>query len=634
MYHLDYETTSGVDTKRGAWRYAADPDARILMFAIAKEDKDPLLWVHPDYRIEDDPQYDLALDLYWAMLQSDEVIWAHNVEFERAMTHYRAELDLGVALPGCMVSRWRCTKALCLRANIEPSLEKAAVRLNLVDKKDSAGKRLINLFSVKRTPPSEKPEKWKQFCDYCLQDVRTEQALHRKLKFFEPEGVELQTFLLDGAMNQRGIPVDVGVLRSAQAVVDEVTGEATMKFRSLTGLNPTQTVRITEQLGLPNMQASTLKGITDHPQQEAINLLQTINFAAVKKIAAMLNCTCPDGVVRGGHQYYGASNTGRWSGRLIQPQNFRKPSIPPHSLEPAYQAIKGGANAEELGLIYGEPLEVIASVVRLFIRQGGHTMLDADYAGIEARVVNWLAGQQDALERFREGADQYVLMAEKIGHGASRQLGKAAVLGCGFGMGAPKFQATVATWGMDISEELSQAAVTAYRTLHDKVVEFWKDCDSAAKRALRIKGKWHKAGKVAFGCRVEAGMEILFCRLPSGRMLSYPEPKLGEGKFGTEITYFGKMQGKANFSRVKLYGGKLAENLTQAVAADIMAHGLINAQERGFDVFMLVHDQAVAIKKEGQTPEQFAQALTQLPEWAEGLPLTAEANEVISYNKD
>lgn len=266
------------------------------------------------------------------------------------------------------------------------------------------------------------------------------------------------------------------------------------------------------------------------------------------------------------------------------------------------------------------------------------SFLDADYSAIEARIVNWLAGQEDALEEYRAGVDRYKRMAsdiyrvpvEKVDKHPQRFVGKQCILGCGFGMGPSKFRVTCWKMGRyDLPQGLEEIAVKAFRAKHKKVVKCWYDIERAAKQAILDRGKVYEAGRVKFMWRDIEGMPFLLMRLPSGRMLAYPKPRI----VGDRIMFFGNIKG-ATWGDVNTWGGTLLENATQAVAADIMATGAANAERAGYEIATLIHDQSLAYVKPGQAIEEFVRLLTDMPAWAKGLPIEAEGSLVPFYRKD
>jgi len=587
VFHLDYETFSEADlTEVGAYRYAEDPSTKVLMLAIARGGEEPVLWLPPRWREAFPDLYDIeSEDLLDELRHNpDSLVYAHSAQFERAVTMFA---DTPLSFMRDRPKQWRCTAAMARRAAVPDSLEKCAAYLDVDAKKDSRGKSLIRKFSMLQTSgkrkggrilPTDEPDAFREFAAYCLQDVRAEQAVHKALAPFELKGPDvLDTFLLDIHLNDRGIPVNVPALRNARVIIDGILEGRSEEFVALTGLRPTQREAVrgwlaTKGVPLDDMQGDTLAEklatLEPHSPQlfaaiRVLRLYSELRFAAVKKVHTMLDCANADGRVRGTLLYHGAG-TGRWSGRGMQPQNFKKPSI--KHLKGAFEMLERGCTADDLDTLYGPPLEVISSCIRNFIT----ATLDADYASIEARILPWLAGQEDALERFRRGEDSYRVMAGVIYNkragdvtDAERQLGKAAILGAGYGMGASKFQATCEQWGIPITPELAKRAIDAFRAAHPKVVQLWWDCDNAAQRALRQPGRRFTAGAHAsFECRRVAGKQFLFMRLPSGREVAYPEAKLEiDPRFDREgVTYYGAIVGKTIWGRVNMYGGKWVEN--------------------------------------------------------------------------
>jgi len=384
----------------------------------------------------------------------------------------------------------------------------------------------------------------------------------------------------------------------------------------------------------------------------ALRLKQSIAYASIKKVKTMLECAGPhDNRIRGMLNHHGAT-TGRWTASLVQFQNMKRPTIK-HS-EDAYREICEGVSREMLEICYGPVLEVISSCIRHFVHDADdedfsdvmrpqfpaeRPFLDADYSAIEARITCWLAGQEDALEEYRQGIDRYVGMAaiiyrippEKVNKFPQRFVGKSAILGCGFGMGAPKFrQSAQKQGGYDMPVGLEFSTVAAWRAKHKKVVSYWYDMERAAKNAILHKGKvFDVRGHIKFMVRDVEGMEFLLMRLPSGRKLAYPKPRL----CGDRIAFFGNTIG-TNWGDCSTWGGSLVENAVQAVAADIMANGSHRAEKEGYAIATLIHDQALAYHGEGQTSERFVELLTQLPSWAAGLPIEAEGGVVPFYKKD
>lgn len=272
------------------------------------------------------------------------------------------------------------------------------------------------------------------------------------------------------------------------------------------------------------------------------------------------------------------------------------------------------------------------------------SFLDADYSAIEARIVCWLAGQEDALEEYRQGVDRYKRMAsfiygipeEEVNKFPQRFLGKTAILMCGFGGGGGTFRVSCRKMGYDLPERMEFKAVEAYRARHQKVEQGWKAVDKAAKSAIIKKGEMFSACRCDFKCKEIEGMWFLLIRLPSGRKLAYPRPKVVPSrKFenATSVVYFGHIIG-TQWGDVDTYGGKIIQNITEGVQSDIMAHGAHNCENAGYEIATLIHDQALAYHQPGQTAEEFVELLTDLPGWASGLPIEAEGGIVPFYKKD
>jgi DNA polymerase len=317
--------------------------------------------------------------------------------------------------------------------------------------------------------------------------------------------------------------------------------------------------------------------------------------------------------------------------------------------EGAYQDICNGISRDMLDVCYGPPLEVISSCIRHFVQDSPRMLNDADYAAIEARIVAWLAGQEDALEQYRAydaaetpeekvALDPYRLLAAHI-YGLEvaeitkfphRHVGKHAKLGLGFGMGSPKFRVTVKKQGnYDLPLGLEDTAVAIFRGTNKKIVSFWYDMERAAKRAIVNKGKAFQVNKITFLCRDVEGIPFLLMQLPSKRKLAYPHPRMVDDR----IKFFGNIKG-ATWGEITTWGGSLVENATQAVAMDILVNGVHNADKAGYKIATLIHDQALSYVKPGQSAEEFVQLLTKLPAWAGGLPIAAEGSLVPFYKKD
>lgn len=653
-YHLDFETRSRANLSDvGAYRYASDPSTRILSFAIKGPGVvAPLLWQTGASTAKRQAAIGL---LEQAVKDPNGLIWAHNVGFELAVATYRLLKDVGVAPPA--LSKWRCTAALARRAGLPDGLEQLAQTLNLSAQKDARGKKLINLFSKPQkdgtfADPTAHPAEFRDFGEYNITDVSVEEQVHHALEPFELTGALLDVFLFDLKINHEGIPVNVPALKNAKKILDEELFNVEEAFVSLTGLRPTQREKVKQLLAscgldMPDMQADTVTEAVKTATGKALRILEiysTVQYAAARKVYTMLDCVCADGYVRGTLMFHGAG-TGRWSGKLIQPQNFKRPTI--KGSENAYHLICEGHGTEDIRLVYPQPLEALASCIRNFIQPHSGEVYDADYNAIEARIVNWLAGQEDVLDMYRGGRDLYKFMAgmiygrpEKdiVNPSEERELGKRAILGCGYQMAHEKFRETcLGQYGIAISEDLAIKAVRMYRELCHKVVDLWYACEDAARRAVSHPGERFDAGDhLSFVVKKLRGRKYLLMNLPSGRAICYPDPELVDKKtkFGIkkQVTFYGNVKGK-HWGRVSTYGGKLVENATQGTAFDVMGHGSVRATAKGFRIFTLIHDQSLAYRHPTLTVEDYCKALTDLPSWATGMPIKAEGKITPFYKK-
>lgn len=658
IYHIDYETRSRADLRSvGAYRYAADPSTCILMFAIAKNDGEPLLWLNRDLAPGGADNLDAEVMLQRA-LSSDALLYAHNAQFEQAISKYRMLEDIGFPAPAA--DRWRCTAALARKAGLRPSLANVGEDLGLKQMKFGQGYQLLRKFSIPQKDtddfinPADDPKAFLEFGEYCKQDVRSEREVHHRLKPFELKNSALASFLFDARLNDRGIPVNVKALTHAKKIIDEVQARVRKDFVELTGLEPSQRDKVKALLEsvygvkLINMQAKTLDQFIayhEEPDEEEghaetepdsavakriLELYKLVSFAAIKKVGTMLDCVCPDGRLRGMFLWHGAG-TGRQSGQKVQPQNFKRPTI--NDADGVYALICAGASAEEIEMIYGNPLEAIANCIRNFIHDLEGDMFDADYSAIEARIVAWLAGEEWRLKVFRShgkiyeasACEMFGLRMEQITK-PIRQKGKIAELALGY-QGWTGALKKMGALEMGLKEDELEPLAQDWRQANPAIVESWENLQKAAISAVLNPGREFTANRIRFQMMKVAGLPYLLMKLPSNRAIAYPHPEWKDG----ELTYYGQIPGTTKWGRVQLYGGKILENATQGIAADIMFGGSVNAEQAGFIIWALIHDQALA-KAQGKL-EDFVAALTKLPDWGAGLPLTADGEIAPFYRK-
>lgn len=687
MIHLDYETTSACDITLGAYRYACDPSTRILMFAIS-DGGAPLIWT---FLNPDAPESVAAKSMLAKAITDNTPIYAHNAMFELAISTYRMLPDVGLEPP--LIEQWRCTRTMALRAAIPSSLANAAAFLGLSDK-DKKGKVLINIFSDqskvaklthgKQKKDSKSPimedeipwgwtmtvsgesmtvrDAWDAFISYCRQDVVVEQQLHAKLSKFELSGTELEGYQFDLRMNHRGVPVNRPALEHANRLLEEEQALLTAEFSAITGLQPSQTAKVLDWLkrhgyAEDNLQSATMKGqvgstMMTEEGQRALEIRSSLSFAAIKKVSAMLNTVCPDDRMRGLFLFHGAQRTGRWTSSGPQLQNAKKPTI--KYPDAAYSDICAGVDREWLSLMHGDTYETIASCIRNFVQPHQGRMLDLDLANIESRCAAFLSGCETDMVLYRQNEDLYKHLASVVfGVPVStvtkdqRFVGKVGVLSLVFQTGAKTFFETCAAWGMPISKAIAARTVKTFRETRSEYPKTWRAYEAAAIKAINAPGTWFNASQyVSFARSVGGAFDRLLMRLPSDRMLVYPNPKITRTvkkhkDFETgqvrewesdDISFYGAMRGTAAWGRVSTFAGDLFQSSVQAMARDIVMHGCMEAEKSGFDIFSIIHDQALA--HEGDV-DAYHKAFTKVPPWLpQDFPLAAEAKIVDYYAKD
>jgi DNA polymerase len=691
--HIDFETFSSVDIDLGSYKYSESYDAEVLMASWCIDEEVPNLWVntlnwperHPsirDFVFSPAPPPELVEYLN----DSNVLIWAHNVSFEKAIIDNVLRRNYP-QINKVDNRRYRCTAALTRSLALHGDLEGAAIDLKLLEQKDKRGELLINKFSKKRNPTDKKPrvryfgwedDHWPDFlnyCEYCVQDVRTERAIHSRLKDYELTGVELEVFLLDLVMNERGLYIDVEAVSKGLDILDDYKRQQISQCRKLTGgIDPTRTAMLLSTVNdmlppriekLRNLQATTIDNfLTENvdlkevnPCYEILKIRRSLSRSSTSKLQKMYDAPCKDKRVKGTLLYH-AATTGRWAGRIIQPQNLPRPTLP-NSFELLDSSMYMDSN--DLDFLYGDPMRVISSVIRHYITAPeGKELMVVDFTAIEARVLAWMAGQLDALENYQkevdakksytEGAitfdqykkiktdcDVYIKMAAEVYQKDAskvtkneRSLGKAIVLGCGYQMWWPTFIKSCAKVGLQIDNSLAEKSVRIYRQNYSRVVQLWDDVNNAAVRAVNRPDEIQTVGKIGYLKKDD----FLFAILPSGRKLAYPYPKIVRGKRGLAVEFYGKGDDSVYWCRRTLYGGKLTQHATQGIGRDLIANGMLNAEKEGYEVITSVHDECLSEVHEGfGNLTRFEYSLCEQPSWANGIPLTAEGYRSKRYKK-
>lgn len=650
--HLDFETFSELDVRKvGAYRYARHPSTEVL---ICRYRLPGSTLVHRWWPYKERPPARLV-----AFVRGGGSLGAHNAAFERAVWRYTlTRMHPGIPVPSD--KQWVCTAAKAAASGLPRSLDKALAALELPVRKDPDGTRLIKKFSKPRKPtkkdartrihPDDDPEDFLKFDAYCGTDVAGEYALHHALPDLNKR--EQMFFRLDMRMNDRGFPVDMPLVVKAYAVVRELELHIAAQVQTLTGgVKATQVAKMLELfadrgLELENMRAETVRQALanedlDDDTRRLLELRVEAGKASTKKLAAIVACADPDDwVVQGGFLYHGA-HTGRYAGRLVQPHNFIRGMLKDKQRELVFELL--AMSDPELFLrLYDKPIDVISQCMRGFIMApDGYELAVVDYTAIEARVLAWIAGEQHMLKAYFEGVDVYKLMAVRLYKLKSiedvtdeqRRISKNLVLGCGYQLGGKKFVDYAANAGVIITEAFAAAAVRSYRDGHPAIVASWKKVESLVVGAIRNPGTVYRGLKCKFYMRDH----WLCIQLPSGREIRYPyaraTPTERWGHPAWQISFRTEIKGR--FLRETTYGGKIIENIVQAIARDIMLEGMYNAETNEYPVCGTVHDELLALRKRGTTNvKELERLVCDIPSWGNGIPLAAKGFVTIRYKKD
>ena len=640
---IDIETYSDVDLiKCGVYKYADSPNFEILLFAYSVDDGEVEI-------IDLANGEQLPAEIVDA-LKSDSVIkTAYNAQFERVCL----SKHLGETLNP---ESWYCTAVQAAELSLPASLADVGSVLGLERQKLTEGKELIRYFCIPCKPtksngnrtrnlPCHDADKWDKFKKYCVRDVEVERAIAQKLKNYLISESEHDLYVLDQRINDRGVLVDLQLANEAIKMNAMQTAVATEQAYSLTGLeNPNSVAQLKEWLSengveidsLAKKDVKALADETDGDVQEMLKLRLLMAKTSVKKYEAVTRSVCHDSRVRGLLRFYGANRTGRWSGNILQPQNLPQNHLPDLTL--ARDIVKSG-DFELLDMLFGNVPNVLSELIRtVLIPKPNHRFVVADFSAIEARVLSWLAGEMWRIDTFKNGGDIYCASAsqmfkvpvEKHGvNGHLRQKGKIAELACGYGgsVGALK---SMGALEMGIPEEELQGLINDWRSANGHIVKLWYEVGNAAMKAIREKTTV-PLGMLSF---IYKG-GILFIQLPSGRRLSYIKPRIGTNRFGGDsIEYMGIGTSK-KWERLETFGGKLVENIVQAIARDLLAYALINTANAGYDIVFHVHDEIICEVPDGQgSVNELCKIMSKCPDWADGLPLDADGYECEYYRKD
>ena len=644
---VDIETFSSVDLgKSGVYRYAESEDFEILLFGYSVNGS-------PVRVVDLACGENLPEEIRKAISDPTVMKWAFNAQFERICLSRFLGMPTGEYLDPVS---WHCTMIWSATLGLPMSLAGVGTVLGLEKQKLTEGKDLIRYFCVPckatkvnggrtRNLPEHDWTKWERFKSYNLRDVETEMEIQKKLSRFPVPENEWRNYCLDQKINDRGVALDMELAHRAVQCDNQYREFYLRQAREITGLeNPNSVLQLRDWLWergveLDSLSKNAVQDLlpdTDGDVRKVLSLRQELAKSSVKKYTAMENLVCRDSRGRGLIQFYGASRTGRYAGKLLQVQNLPQNHLP--DLETARALVQSG-NFDALEMLYDSVPNVLSELIRTaIVPKKGCRFIVSDFSAIEARVLSWFAGEQWRLDTFTQGGDIYCASAsqmfgvpvEKHGiNGELRQKGKQAELACGYGgsVGAMKSMGAVR---MGVKEEELQPLVDAWRQANPRIVQFWWEVDRAAKTCV----KQHvptQAGRLRF----EYQSGILFIQLPSGRRLAYAKPRMGENRFGGEaITYEGVGTGR-KWERLETYGAKCVENIVQGTARDLLALALLRLEEAGYPVVMHCHDEAICEVPIGQgSVEEVNRIMAVAPEWAEGLPLKADGFETEFYKKD
>lgn len=652
---LDFETFSELDVRKvGAWRYSEHPSTDVLCMAYVVPGQPRRLWTPYFEPIDEEDKFPQSLI---EALDSGMEIESHNFEFENAI--WTNVLVKKYGFPPLPFEQGRCSAAKAAALALPRGLDGLGQALGLETVKDMTGNRLMKKIAKPRKPTKNNPatrhkdpKEFLRVFEYCETDTLVEEKASAIMPDLSPQ--ELEIWRLDQRINKRGIYCDLDLVNTSLKFIDKYSSELTEKLVELTNgkiETPGQRDKIIafceeEGYKLDGLTAAIVETAIKDPEtptlvKEVLEIRQALSKSSTKKFIKFLEMVCEDGRIRGTLLYHGAG-TGRWSGKGIQVQNLPRGTI--KDVDACIDMILEG-DYEFFRACYPDVLGAISSCIRGALTAApGKKLICADFSSIESRALFWLAGEEKGLEIYHGDGKIYEAMAAEIynkspseilGGSTERNLGKQAVLGCGYNMGWKKFLITCEGYGIFISEDLAKKAVSAYRAKFERVPAFWKECEEAAIGAVLYPGKIFKTGKVAWR---QVG-DFLYAKLPSGRKIAYHKPKLQRkktpwGEMKLVLTYMGVDSMTKKYWRQHTYGGKLVENITQGVARDFMAEAMLRVEAKGYEIIMSVHDELVAEVDEGfGSLKEFEKLMVELPDWGKGCPIQAEGWEGKRFKK-
>jgi len=642
---IDFETRSECDiTKCGAWVYSTHPSTEVLCMAWAVDDGEVQLWLPGDENPFDENDTSLGIHIEAHSAFFEKAIWQNIMTPRYNWFHY------------CQWF-WHCSAAKAAAHSLPRALDKAGAALGLTIQKDQEGKRImLKLCKPRKATKNndakwhEDPEDYKKLYQYCMDDVRAERALSNALRDLSES--ETKIWQLDQKINERGVRVDMEAVEAAIKLSGEYVDRENEKLSDLTNGEVKKASENSKLLKWIKKQGHSMESVTkeevaatimdpyiDLTLKLLLEYRQKLSKTSVAKYKSIQKAICNDGRLRDLLMYHGA-HTGRWAGKIFQPHNLPQNKFT-GNVEQYFEILKL-KDLNTFELCYPEVMETISYLIRpLLIPSEGKLFFGGDYTAIEAMVLPWIAGDDATLDIFRGGGDLYIQLASEIYQkpaasitkgSVERKVGKQAILGLGYQMGADRFQRTCASYGIEITDEMAKHVVSTYRDNYKKIPEFWKNQELAAITAIKT-GKFVRCGKIGWG--IEG--DFLYCKLPSKRVLAYYKPTLketetpwGEPKMAMHYMHVNPVTKK--WEETYTYGGKLTENIVQAIARDLLTHAMLELEDNGYDIILHIHDEIICEKEDG-TVSEFEKLMSSKPDWAEGLPVDVEGWSGLRYLK-
>ena len=656
--HLDLETYSSTDlSKCGVYKYVQAQDFEILLFGYSIDDG--------DVRVIDLAQGErIPNDIIKALSNENIIKWAYNANFERIclseyLRRYYETDFISYSINEDTVGDylepkgWKCSMVWSAYMGLPLSLAGVGSILGLEEQKLSEGKDLIRYFCMPCKPtksngertrnlPEHDSNKWRAFKKYNKRDVEVEIAIQKKLANFPVPDFIWNEYWLDQEINDRGIAVDMDVVRNAILFDERSKSSLSEKMKELTGLdNPNSVQQMRNWLfehglemdSLGKKEVSAVLKTASEPLKTVLSLRQQLAKSSVKKYQAIRNAVCKDNRVRGMFVFYGANRSGRWSGRLVQLQNLPQNKI---SDLAEVRGLVQQSNYEAVQLLYDDIPDTLSQLIRTaFVPRKGMKFIVADFSAIEARVLSYLSGEKWRADVFANGGDIYCASAsqmfgvpvEKHGiNGHLRQKGKIAELALGYGgsVGALKAMGALE---MGLTEEELKPLVDMWRNANPNIVKFWWEVDRAVKDAVREHIP-SKVGLLKF--YYKSGM--LFIGLPSGRKLTYVKPRMGVNQFGGESVTYEGVGATKKWERIESYGPKFVENLVQGISRDILMYAMQTLSH--CFICSHIHDELIIECDEKMSLSAVCEQMSRTPPWVKGLLLRADGYECDFYKKD